>query len=47
MNAHDRMGRIQPGMDAHVLLTQPMADYAELPYFTSENRIAKTLIYGR
>ena len=47
VNAHDRMGRIQPGMDAHVLLTQPMADYAELPYFTSENRIAKTLIYGR
>ena len=47
VNAHDRMGRIQPGMDAHVLLTQPMADYAELPYFTSENRIAQTLIYGR
>ena len=47
VNAHDRMGRIQPGMDAHVLLTQPMSDYAELPYFTSENRIAQTLIYGR
>jgi imidazolonepropionase len=47
VNAHDQMGRIQPGMDAHVLLTQPMADYAELPYFTSENRIAQTLIYGR
>lgn len=47
VNAHGQMGRIQPGMDAHVLLTQPMADYAELPYFTSENRIAQTLIYGR
>jgi len=47
VNAHQRMGRIQQGMDAHVLLTQPMPDYAELPYFTSENRIAQTLIYGR
>jgi imidazolonepropionase len=47
VGAEDRMGRIQPGMDAHVILTQPMADYAELPYFTSENRIAQTLIYGR
>lgn len=47
VGAEDRMGRIQPGMDAHLLLTQPMADYAELPYFTSENRIAQTLIYGR
>jgi imidazolonepropionase len=45
--AEDRMGRIQPGMDAHVILTKPMADYAELPYFTSEQRIAQTLIYGR
>lgn len=42
-----RMGRIQPGMDAHVILTKPMADYAELPYFTSEQRIAQTLIYGQ
>jgi imidazolonepropionase len=47
VGAEDRMGRIQPGMDAHLILTQPMADYAELPYFTSENRIAQTLIYGR
>ncbi|MFM6999382.1 MAG: imidazolonepropionase [Bacteroidota bacterium] len=47
VGAEGRMGRIQPGMDAHLILTQPMADYAELPYFTSENRIAQTLIYGR
>jgi len=47
VGAEGHMGRIQPGMDAHLILTQPMADYAELPYFTSENRIAQTLIYGR
>ena len=47
VGAEDRMGRIQPGMSAHVILTKPMADYAELPYFTSEQRIAQTLIYGR
>jgi hypothetical protein len=41
------MGRIQPGMEAHVILTHPMDDFAELPYFTSEHRIAQTLIYGR
>lgn len=46
VGAEGRMGRIQPGMDAHVILTKPMADYAELPYFTSEQRIAQTLIYG-
>ena len=47
VGAEARMGRIQPGMDAHVILTKPMADYAELPYFTSEQRIAQTLIYGQ
>jgi len=47
VGAEGRMGRIHPGMDAHVILTKPMADYAELPYFTSEQRIAQTLIYGQ
>jgi imidazolonepropionase len=47
VGAEASMGRIQPGMEAHVILTKPMADYAELPYFTSEQRIAQTLIYGR
>ena len=47
VGAEDRMGRIQPGMEAHLILTKPIADYAELPYFTSEQRIAQTLIYGR
>lgn len=47
LGAQDRMGRIQPGMEAHVLLTKPMADYAQIPYFTSENHIAQTLIYGQ
>jgi imidazolonepropionase len=47
VGAEGRMGRIQPGMEAHVILTHPMDDFAELPYFTSEHRIAQTLIYGR
>jgi imidazolonepropionase len=47
VDAEGRMGRIQPGMEAHVILTHPMDDFAELPYFTSEHRIAQTLIYGR
>ena len=47
LGAQERMGRIQPGMEAHVLLTKPMADYAQIPYFTSENHIAQTLIYGQ
>ena len=44
LGAQERMGRIQPGMEAHVLLTKPMADYAQIPYFTSENHLAQTLI---
>jgi len=47
LGAQERMGRIQPGMEAHVLLTKPMADYAQIPYFTSENHLAQTLIYGQ
>ena len=47
LGASDRMGSIQRGKEAHVILTKPVSSLASLPYHFGENLVEHTFVFGQ